>query len=73
MVQVFFNVYDKTKLLVVILRSVSVEDLVSVNDSPSAHFDRYGRNINILTCLWFKVWWKIDLMAPLLKNNTRHS
>ena len=32
---------------------VSVEELISVGDAPSAGFARYGRKISILTCLWF--------------------
>ena len=27
-----------------------------------------GRKINIFACLWFQVWWKIDLLEPRLKN-----
>ena len=55
------------------LGPVSVEEQVSVENVPCARFARYGRKINILTCLWFYVWWKIDLMEPRLKKNTSNS
>ena len=45
----FFNFSGKTKLLVVVL------GLVSVEDAPSNRFARYERNTNILTCLWLNV------------------
>ena len=48
--QFFFSF---SKLLVVGVGPVNVEELVSVGDAPSARFARYGIYINILTCLWF--------------------
>ena len=52
MVIYFFIFFlGKTKLLVVVLGPVSVEELVNVEDAFSALFPRYGRKINILTCL----------------------
>ena len=50
----FFNHFFLfSKLLVVVLGLVSVEELVRVEDAHSAPFARYGRKINILTYLLF--------------------
>ena len=43
----------KAKLLVDVSGPVTVEELVSVEDAPSARF--YGRMIDIVTLLWFSV------------------
>ena len=48
--QFFFSF---SKVLVVVLGSVSVEELVSVEDAPSTRFARYGFKTNILICLSF--------------------
>ena len=53
--QVFNQLFSFSKLLVVVSGPVSVEELVSVKDAPSARFARYDIKINILTCLWFQV------------------
>ena len=54
MVQIFNKlVFFFSKLLVVVLEPVSVQELFSVEDAPSARSIRYGRKINILTCLRF--------------------
>ena len=45
--KVFFSF---SKLLDVVLGPVSVEELVSIEDAPTARFARYGIKINILTC-----------------------
>ena len=42
-----------SKLLVVVLRPVSVEELVSVEDAPSARFASFDIKTNILACQWF--------------------
>ena len=53
----FNKFFSFSKLLVVVLglvsvdKLVSVEELVSVEDTPYACFARYGKKINILTCL----------------------
>ena len=53
MMQIFNQFFSISKLLVVVLGPVSVEELVSVEDASSARFARYGMKVNILTCLWF--------------------
>ena len=53
MSQIFNQLFSFYKLLVVVLEPVSVEELVSVEDAPSARFARYGMKINVLACLWF--------------------
>ena len=53
MVQIFNQLFLFSKLLVFVLGQVNVEELVSVEDVPSARFARYRRKINILTYLWF--------------------
>ena len=55
---IFFNFHGSTKLLVVVLGPDGVED------AASARFVRYGRKIDILTCLWLEVRWKLDLKEP---------
>ena len=40
--QIFKQLFSFSKLLVVVLGPVSVEELVSVEDAPSARFARYG-------------------------------
>ena len=47
------NSVSFSKLLVVVLGPASVEELVSVEDTHSARFARYGIRTNVLTCLWF--------------------
>ena len=47
------NVFFFLKLLVVVFGPASFEELVSVEDEPSARFARYGFKINNLTCLRF--------------------
>ena len=49
----FSHFFSFSRLLVVVLGPVSVEELVSIENTPSARFARYGIKINILTCLWF--------------------
>ena len=44
-----------SKLLVVVLGPLGVEELVSVEDAPCTCFARYGMKINILTCLWIRL------------------
>ena len=53
MVPIFNQLFLFSNLLVVVLVPGSVEELVSVEDMPSACFARYGRKINMLTFLWF--------------------
>ena len=53
MSQIFNNFFSFPKLLVDVLGPVSVEELVCIEDAPSARFTGYGMKINILTCLWF--------------------
>ena len=45
--QIFTIFFSFSKLLVVVLGPVSVEELVSVEDAFSARFARYGIKINI--------------------------
>ena len=40
--QIFKQLFSFSKLLVVVLGPISVEELVSVEDAPSARFARYG-------------------------------
>ena len=47
----FNQLFSFSKLVVVVLGPVSVEELVSVEDAPSARFACYGIKINILTCI----------------------
>ena len=53
MVQIFYQFFSFSKLLVVVLGPVSIEGLVSVEDASSVRFARYGIKTNILTCLLF--------------------
>ena len=50
---IFFNFYDKTKLLVTVLGPISDEELVSVEEAPFSRSARYEGKINILTGVWF--------------------
>ena len=56
-----------SKLLVVVLGPVSVE-LVSVEDTPSAFFARYGIRKIFSHTYGFRFDGKIDLMEPRLKK-----
>ena len=47
----FNQLFSFSKLLDGVLGLVSVDELVSVEDAPSARFARYGIKINILTYL----------------------
>ena len=49
----FNQLFSFSKLLVVVLGPVSVEELVSVEDALSACFARYGKKISILECCRF--------------------
>ena len=42
MTQIFNNFFSFLNFLIVVLGPVSVEELVSVEDAPSASFARYG-------------------------------
>ena len=48
MMQILNQLFSFSKLLVVVLGLVNVEELVSVEDAPSACFTRYGIKLNIL-------------------------
>ena len=49
--QIVNQLFSFSKLLVVVLGPISVEELVSVEDAPPDRFVRDGIKINILTCL----------------------
>ena len=65
----YISLHSRSLAVILLFHWFELKKLVSVEDSPSGPLrSAQGGKISILACLWFQVWWKINLIEPRLKN-----